>query len=69
MVEVLDSNLQRAMDKLAPIKSRTILVRATNPWFSNEIRDQKRKMRKQEKKWRKYKVESYRKAFKLEKVK
>ena len=69
MVEVLDNNLQRAMDKLGPIKSRTILVRATNPWFSNEIRDQKRKMRKQEKKWRKYKMESYRKAFKLERVK
>ena len=69
MVEVLDNNLQRAMDKLAPIKSRTILVRATNPWFSNEIRDQKRKMRKQEKKWRKYKMESYRKAFKLQRVK
>ena len=69
MVEVLDNNLWRAIDKLAPIKSRIILVRATNPWFSNEIRDQKKKMRKQEKKWRKYKMESYRKAFKSERVK
>ena len=69
MVEVLDNNLCSAIDILAPIKSRTILVRATNPWFNNKIRDQKRKMRKQEKKWRKYKMESNWKAFKLERVK
>ena len=37
MVEVLDNNLQSAIDKLGPIKCRTILVRATNPWFNNEI--------------------------------
>ena len=66
MVEVLDNNLQSAIDKLAPIKSRTILVRAINPWFSNELRDHKMKMRKQEKKWRKYKMESNWKVFKLE---
>ena len=52
MVEVLDKNLQDAIDALAPIKSRTILVRTTNPWFNNEVRDQKRRMRNQEKKWR-----------------
>ena len=50
MVEVLDNNLQRTINILAPIKSRTVLIRATNPWFSNEIRDQKRKMRKQREK-------------------
>ena len=43
MVEVLDNNLRRAIDKLAPIKSKAILVRATNPWFNNVIRDQKKK--------------------------
>ena len=69
MVEVLDKNLQNAIDTLAPIKSRTILVREANPWFNNEVRDQKRRMRKQEKKWRKYKFESNWKAFKLERLK
>ena len=69
MVEVLYNNLQNTFDKLAPIKHRTILVRATNLWFNNEMRDQKKKMRKQEKKWRKYKLESNWKAFKSERVK
>ena len=69
MVEVLDNNLQDATDALASIKSRTLLFRTTNPWFNNEVRDQKRRMRKQEKKWRKYKLESNCKAFKLERVK
>ena len=68
MVDALDNNLLSVIDKLAPIKSKTILVRATNPWFNNVIRDQKKKMRKQEKKWRKYKMESNLKAFKLERI-
>ena len=45
MVEVLDKNLQDAIDALAPIKGRTIVVRTTNPWFNSEVRDQKRRMR------------------------
>ena len=49
MVEVLDNNLRSAIDKLAPLKSRNIMVRPTNPWFNNEIRDQKKKMRKHKK--------------------
>ena len=69
MVEVLDNNLRSAIDKLAPLKTRNIVVRPTNPWFDNEIRDQKKIMRKQEKKWRKYKMESDLKSFKLETVK
>ena len=46
MVEVLDNNLRSAIDKLAPLKSRKIMVRPTNPWFNKEIRDQKKKNEK-----------------------
>ena len=42
MMEVLHKNLQDAMDALAPIKSRTILVRTMNPWLNGKVRDQKR---------------------------
>ena len=69
MVEVLDNCLRSAIDKLAPLKTRNIVVRPTNPWFDNEMRDQKKKMRKQEKKWRKHRMESDLKSFKLERVK
>ena len=47
-IEVLDKNPQDAIDALAQIKNRTVLVR-TNPWVNNEVRDQKRRMRNQEK--------------------
>ena len=69
MVEVLNKNPQDAMDGLAPIKSRTIPMRTMNPWFNDEARDQKRRMKDQEKKWRKYKLESNWKAFKSERSK
>ena len=69
MAEVLDDNLRRAIDELVPVKTRNIMVRPTNPWFDNEIREQKKIMRKQEKKWRRYKMESDLKSFKLERVK
>ena len=49
MVEVLDNNHRSVIDKLAPLRSRNIMVRPTNPWFNNQIRDQTKKMRKQEK--------------------
>ena len=68
-MEVLGNNLRSAIDKLAPLKSRNIMVRPTNPWFNNEIRDKKKKMRKQEKKWRKYNMESDLKSFKSERLK
>ena len=63
MVEVLDNNLRRDIDNLAPLKTRNIMVRPRNPWFDNEIREQKKIMRKQEKKWRRYKMESDLKVF------
>ena len=37
MVEVLDKNLQDAIDALAPIKSRTILVRTLNPCLAMRL--------------------------------
>ena len=67
MVEALDNNLRRAIGKLPPLKTRNIMVRPTNPCF-DEIREQKKIMRKQEKKWR-YKMDSDLKSFKLERVK
>ena len=39
MVEVLNKNLQDAMDAIAPIKSSTIRVRTMNSWFHDELRD------------------------------
>ena len=38
-----DEVLCKVMDKLAPVKSRTIVIRPNVPWYNDEIANQKRK--------------------------
>ena len=38
---------------LAPLTTKLVVVRRKVPWFTNEVKDQKRKLRKSEKTWRK----------------
>ena len=54
MVEWLESRLQTALDKHAPVKEKCITVRSSNPWFTDEIKEQKRIVRRREKIWRQY---------------
>ena len=42
-----------ALNKHAPLKTLSIVLRPKKPWFSEEIRCEKRLRRKLEKKWRK----------------
>ena len=42
MVEWFETRLQTALDKHAPSKEKCITVRSTNPWFTDEIKEQKR---------------------------
>ena len=53
-----------ALDKHAPLMTRTIVQRPRVPWFSQEIREAKRQRRKAEKRWRKSRLESDLAAFK-----
>ena len=47
-----DEVLCKVMNKLAPVKSRTIVIRPNAPWYNEEIANQKRKRRRLERKWR-----------------
>ena len=38
-----DEVVSKVMDKLAPVKSRTIVIRPNVPWYNDEIANQKRK--------------------------
>ena len=54
MVEWLETKLQTALDKHAPSKEKCITVRSSNPWFTNEIKEPKKRVRRREKIWRQY---------------
>jgi len=53
-----DEVLREAMDKLAPIKSRTIVLRSNVLWYNEDIAEQKRTRRRLERKWRSSQLES-----------
>ena len=54
MVERHQTKLQTALDKHDPSKEKCITVRSSNPWFTYEIKDKKRRVRRRENIWRQY---------------
>ena len=66
MIVDLEKQLKLVLDEMAPEKTKAILVRPTNPWFTEDVKTQKRLMRNRERKWRKYKLQSNWIAFKAE---
>ena len=46
-----DEVLCKALDKLAPTRTRTIVIRPNAAWYNEEIGVQKRKRRRLERKW------------------
>ena len=51
MVDWLETKLRTALDKHAPVKEKCITVRSYNPWFTDEIKEQKGIVRRREKIW------------------
>ena len=50
----LDTELCKALDATAPIKSIKFTIRPKHPWFNKYIRKQKSMVKNHERKWRKY---------------
>ena len=65
-IKKLNSELRRVLNKLAPQKTRRITLHLSNPWFTEGVRNQKKKMRKCERCWRKYQLPMQWEAFKSE---
>ena len=61
-----NSELTRVLDKHAPLNTRAITLYPSNPWFTDEVRSQKRKMKNHERCWRKYHHLMQWKEFKAE---
>ena len=55
--------LTAIIDKHAPIKIHTVIIRPHTPWYNDDIRPQKRLRRQLIRKWRKSGMESERLAY------
>ena len=64
IVPKFNNELTCTLDELAPLKKQKINLRPKNPWYDMEVKAHKRLMRKMEKKWLKYKLESCWVAYK-----
>ena len=62
----LEVALKEGLNKNAPETTKTITVRPVNPWFNDELKEQKRRVRNREKIWRKYREIHQFQAFKNE---
>ena len=58
LVNTLERKMKESLDDNTPETSQRISVRPKNPWFSDDLREQKRLIRQIEKKWRKYQMEA-----------
>ena len=65
VVSSLDQELKRVMDTLAPAKKCTLTLRTKRPWYDEELRILKRRLRCHERKWLKYQLHSNWIAFKV----
>ena len=58
MVEDLESKLLQALNKHTPEITKTVTVRQIIPWYTDKIKEQKRRVCRRECVWQKYKLES-----------
>ena len=64
LVDRYDNVLRNTMDILAPVKSRTIVLRPNSPWYNENIGNEKRKRRRLEPgRWRSTRLESDRLSY------
>ena len=69
MSDLFNTRLEQALKMLAPLNTKSVIVRKKVPWFTCEVKDQKRKVRKSKKTWRKNRSEENWMNFKLEHTK
>ena len=55
MVTTLDNNLSNLLEKHASEITKTDTIKPNRPWYSKQVKTQKRIVRRHEKLWQKYK--------------
>ena len=63
LTDLYDTELRDILDRLAPIKTRTITIRPESEWYNSEIRAAKQQRRQAERLWRKTGLTVHREIF------
>ena len=69
LIKRFEDSLRSILDKHAPEKTKRITLRKKKPWYSEELKEQKCKVQRLEKKWKQYKLHSIWEAIKVEQTK
>ena len=69
MIQVFQHELSRVLDEHAPIITKRLPTRLPKLWFNEDIKEQKQKVQRRERIWRKFKENHQWLAFKEEKQK
>ena len=69
LVEHFEDKLKLCLDKHAPLEQKEYVSRRKFPWYNEEIRTQKQKVRRRERIWKRYKTTDTLKALKIERNK
>ena len=69
MIDVFQQELVRVLDEHAPLIGKRLQTRKPKPWFREDIKEQKQKVRRRERIWRRYREDHQWLAFKSEKKK
>ena len=64
-VTEINNALRNALNAFAPLQTKQITIHRTVPWFTDDVRELKKCMRRREVIWRKYKREDTWTAFKV----
>ena len=67
-VVAFENKLRSILDAHAPERVKTVALRPKNMWFSEEIAEKRRIVRRRERLWLRYKTEDLWKAFRAEKT-
>ena len=66
MVQEMEYRMMKSLDNQAPLKQKCIVVRDQVPWYTDEVKEQKRRVRRHEKVYRKYREHHQWLALKME---
>ena len=67
MIDVIQQELVRVLDEHAPVIRKRLQIRQPKPWFREDIKEQKQKVCRRERIWRRYREDHQWLAFKSEK--
>ena len=62
-VKLMEAEFKRSLDIVAPVKTLNMVIRQRKDWFDEEVAYQKRKVRREKRKWTEYRKQQ-RKAVK-----